>query len=186
MCRLHDSTAKRSPATSGQACSQLRWHCVSTLTAASFQQPPYRIGRIPEPWAWTWTDWECVGDQRWDDADSDLRTVYAAESVLACLVEVLAHSWPDSMVVPELDFIRVDVEDVDHFLTHSPSEVPMNTVAMTSRRERPSRSMRRTTIVSPARCDFNRCVTVFCDRLVATPLESTVPRTGGPPGREVV
>jgi hypothetical protein len=50
------------------------------------------VGFRPDPWAWT--DWKYGSDDgrfngRWDDMAGQFRTVYAGESLVACLPEVL-------------------------------------------------------------------------------------------------
>lgn len=136
---------------------------MSAPSAASPYGPLYRIGRIPEPWAWT--DWEYAGDQRWDDAGSDFRTVYAAESAFACLVEVLAHFRPDPALVSELGVIRVDAEDVDQFPTRPPGEVPISWV-----------DTRRlsTAIVTGTYCDVTAAVTIAALRPIFLPLSTAL------------
>ena len=53
----------------------------------------WRVGRAPDPWAWV--EHQYSGHNRWDDAGGEFRTVYAAESLYACYVEVLAYARPD-------------------------------------------------------------------------------------------
>lgn len=53
----------------------------------------WRVGRAPDPWAWI--DYRYAGEQRWDDSGNEFRTIYAADSLYACFVEILAHLRPD-------------------------------------------------------------------------------------------
>lgn len=55
--------------------------------------PVWRVGRAPDPWAWI--DRRYAGGQRWDDPSQNFRTIYAAGSVFACFVEILAQFRPD-------------------------------------------------------------------------------------------
>ncbi|WP_440708913.1 RES domain-containing protein [Herbiconiux sp. YIM B11900] len=56
----------------------------------------WRVGRAPDPWAWI--DRRYAGHQRWDDFAGVFRTIYAADSLFACFVEILAYSRPDVQV----------------------------------------------------------------------------------------
>ncbi len=53
----------------------------------------WRVGRAPDPWAWA--DPQYAGHNRWDDVYGVFRTIYAADSLYACFVEVLAYARPD-------------------------------------------------------------------------------------------
>lgn len=78
----------------------------------------YRIGFPPDPWAWP--GWEFARNDgrfggRWDDANGEFRTVYAASTMLGCLLEVLAPLRPDPLVTAALDQIVEGEEDAaDH------------------------------------------------------------------------
>ncbi|TIH30798.1 RES domain-containing protein [Subtercola vilae] len=68
----------------------------------------WRVGRAPDPWAWI--DHRYAGHQRWDDIGGVFRTIYVADSLYACFVEVLAYSRPD--VQPGgMDLLEGIVED---------------------------------------------------------------------------
>ena len=54
--------------------------------------PLYRVGRLPDPLVWP--DWRYAGGSRFDDPSRAFRTLYAAESRLACFVELLAAFRP--------------------------------------------------------------------------------------------
>jgi len=98
---------------------------VVPLTAAP-TLPLWRLGRAPEPWAWA--DRSYAGDQRWDDADGEFRTVYAADSAYGCFVETLAHFRPDPAVAAALGSIVVDPADAADYPSRRPGEVPLNWV----------------------------------------------------------
>jgi len=53
----------------------------------------WRVGRAPDPWSWV--DHQYAGKQRWDDSQGVFRTIYAADSLYACYVEILACFRPD-------------------------------------------------------------------------------------------
>lgn len=88
--------------------------------------PVWRVGYRPDPWAWT--DWRHVPDEgrfngRWDDQLAEFRTLYTAESLLGCLLEVLARFRPD----PATDTALDDIEDTDGETTRYP-DAPSGTV----------------------------------------------------------
>lgn len=71
----------------------------------------WRIGHAPDPWAWT--PWEYAGDNglfdgRWDDQLGKFRTIYTAQTLVGCFLEVLARLRPDVQLVRELDAIIDD------------------------------------------------------------------------------
>lgn len=78
----------------------------------------FRVGFPPDPWAWA--GWEYARSDgrfggRWDDANGEFRTVYAASTMLGCLLEVLAPLRPDPVLSGELDAIAEDEQDArDH------------------------------------------------------------------------
>lgn len=72
--------------------------------------PVWHVGRAPDPWAWT--DWRYAGNQRWDDVDGVFRTIYAADSLYACYVEVLAYARPD-MDPGDADLLAGITEDTE-------------------------------------------------------------------------
>ena len=54
----------------------------------------WRVGFAPEAWGWC-PGWEWAAEDRrfhgrWDDSLGNFRTVYSGDSLLACLLEVLA------------------------------------------------------------------------------------------------
>lgn len=74
----------------------------------------YRVGFPPDPWAWS--GWEFARNDgrfggRWDDAHGEFRTIYAASTLLGCLLEVLAPLRPDPLVTAELDQLVEDDAD---------------------------------------------------------------------------
>ena len=109
---------------------------------ADLDQRVWRVGFLPQPWEWS--DWRWAGPDgrfngRWDPLDHGLfRTVYAAESLLACLVELLAPHRPDPYLVAEIDDIVEDDADAEQFPSACPGELDIdqwlvNRVAGTAR-----------------------------------------------------
>jgi hypothetical protein len=81
------------------------------FTATTDPGTVWRIGYAPNPWAWS--DWKYADDNglfngRWDDQHGRFRTIYTAESLLGCFLEVLAQLRPDPNLTLELDFIADD------------------------------------------------------------------------------
>lgn len=75
------------------------------------------MGFEPEPWAWTPWQYAEHGrfSGRWDDPNGVWRSIYVAESRLACYLEVLAFARPDPQLQDELAGIDEAPEDrVDH------------------------------------------------------------------------
>jgi hypothetical protein len=83
------------------------------LTADEAAGRVWRVGFRPEPWAWSGWEWATDGrfPGRWDDLHGNFRTIYAGSSLLACLLEVLAHFRKDARLSIELDEIVEDDED---------------------------------------------------------------------------
>ncbi|WP_461171156.1 RES domain-containing protein [Arthrobacter sp. Z1-15] len=109
---------------------------------AELDQRVWRVGFLPQPWEWS--DWRWAGPDgrfngRWDPLDHGLyRTVYAADSLLACLVELLAPHRPDPYLVAEIDDIVEDDADAEQFPSARPGELDLdqwlvNRVAGTAR-----------------------------------------------------
>ncbi|WP_341395914.1 RES domain-containing protein [Arthrobacter sp. G119Y2] len=109
---------------------------------ADLDQRVWRVGFLPQPWEWS--DWRWAGPDgrfngRWDPLDHGLfRTVYAAESLLACLVELLAPHRPDPYLAAEIDDIVEDDADAEQFPSARPGELDIdqwlvNRVAGTAR-----------------------------------------------------
>jgi hypothetical protein len=96
------------------------------LTAAAAAGRVWRVGFRPEPWAWSGWEWATDGrfPGRWDDLHGNFRTVYAGSSLLACLLEVLAHVRKDARLSLELDDIVEDDEDKVLHPTIAPGSVP--------------------------------------------------------------
>lgn len=71
----------------------------------------YRVGRAPDPFAWTPWQYADAGrfHGRWDDPDGLYRTLYVGERLLGCLLEVLADFRPDLTLAAEL----AGVDDAD-------------------------------------------------------------------------
>lgn len=90
----------------------------------------HRVGYSPDPWRWT--PWEFAPfEGRWDDSEDLFRVIYAGDSLLACLIEVLAPFRPDPAVLAELDEIAGDPADDDH-VGLAPGVVPRSWVARRS------------------------------------------------------
>ncbi len=96
------------------------------LTAAEAAGRVWRVGFRPEPWAWSGWEWATDGrfPGRWDDLHGNFRTIYAGSSLLACLLEVLAHFRKDARLSVELDEIVEDDEDKVLHPTIAPGQVP--------------------------------------------------------------
>ncbi|MEO6201543.1 MAG: RES family NAD+ phosphorylase [Cryobacterium sp.] len=100
-----------------------------TLPDLEFTANPgqvWRVGYKPDPWAWT--DWVHATDEgrfngRWDDKLAEFRTIYTGESLVACLLELLAQFRPDPVANSELD----EIEDPDGSVSLYP-DAPSGTV----------------------------------------------------------
>lgn len=86
----------------------------------------WRVGHRPDPWAWALWKYAVRGrfGGRWDDPDGTFRTVYAGESLLACLLEVLACFRPDTALSAELDAIEDNGSAKDPTPPPPPGVVP--------------------------------------------------------------
>lgn len=87
------------------------------------------VGHAPDPWAWT--SWDYADDEglfggRWDDQLGEFRTIYTANSLLGCLLELLAHFRPCRELLVELD----QIEDDDGSIGNQP-EAPEGAVGHT-------------------------------------------------------
>lgn len=73
----------------------------------------WRVGYRPNPWAWPDWKWASGGrfPGRWDDREGTFRTIYVAESLLACLLEVLAVFRPDTTMAAEMATIETSEDD---------------------------------------------------------------------------
>lgn len=85
----------------------------SKLEVCDESQQVWRVGFRPQPWAWP--PWRFATNERfsgrWDDPDGNFRTVYAGDSLLACLLEVLACFRPDPQLVSEMAAITTEDDD---------------------------------------------------------------------------
>ena len=86
----------------------------------------WRVGFRPEPWAWS--DWRYASDEgrfngRWDDINGQFRTVYAGDSLFACLIEVLAKYRVDPHLSGALEEIVEDAADTAEFPARVPAVV---------------------------------------------------------------
>ena len=90
----------------------------------------WRVGFRPQPWEWS--DWRWAGPDgrfngRWDPLDHGLyRTVYAGDTLLACLVELLAPHRPDPYLLTDMDGIVEDDVDADLFPTAPAGEIDVD------------------------------------------------------------
>jgi len=97
---------------------------------AELDRRVWRVGFPPQPWEWS--DWRWAGadgrfNGRWDPLDHGLyRTVYAGESLLACLVELLAPHRPDLYLLQDMEDIVEDEDDRQDHPTVSPGELDLN------------------------------------------------------------
>jgi hypothetical protein len=71
----------------------------------------YRLGRIPDPWAWP--DWSYAAadgtfGNRWDDPAASYRVIYACSQRVGAFVETLARFRPDLEVVAAIAEIDGD------------------------------------------------------------------------------
>lgn len=89
------------------------------LAIAEVSKQVWRVGYRPDPWAWP--DWKYANDAgrfngRWDDQLAELfRTLYTGETLLACLLEVLAQFRSDPQTDVELDEIDDPDDQVDMY-----------------------------------------------------------------------
>jgi hypothetical protein len=95
------------------------------LEKVSLETELYRVGRIPDPWAWT--DWAYAGSDgtfgnRWDDAYGRFRVLYASTQRLGAFVEVLAPLRPDPEIVAAIDEMETLEGDDESTL---PGQVPL-------------------------------------------------------------
>src|ERR671922_1914170 len=71
--------------------------------------PLYRLGRLPDPWAWP--DWSYAGPDgtfgnRYDDPEASYRVLYASSQRIGAFLETLARFRPDLEVLAELERIE--------------------------------------------------------------------------------
>jgi hypothetical protein len=71
----------------------------------------WRIGRYPDPFAWT--PWEYLGTGRFDDPQREFRVLYTAEQRLTCFVETLAPFRTDVRWLAEVRQLPLDPDDED-------------------------------------------------------------------------
>jgi hypothetical protein len=95
---------------------------VSLVITDAPQEPVWRVGYCPEPLAWS--GWEHATDGRfhgrWDDPEGKFRTLYLGESLLACLLEVLAFARKDKHLAATLAEIDEDPKDAQQYPTADP------------------------------------------------------------------
>lgn len=75
---------------------------------------PGRVWRVGfEPDMWAWTPWVYATDSglfdgRWDDEQGQFRTLYTANSLHGCFLELLARFRPSEVTIAALDVIEDD------------------------------------------------------------------------------
>lgn len=85
----------------------------SGLASVKPDEPLYRLGRQPDPWAWP--DWAYAGPDgtfgnRYDDTEASYRVLYASSQRIGTFLETLARFRPDLEVLAELEEIEGDDE----------------------------------------------------------------------------
>lgn len=98
----------------------------TNLVIVTADQRLWRVGFRPEPWAWS--DWKYATEGgrfngRWDDIHGQFRTVYAGDSLFACLIEVLAKYRVDAPLAAALDQIFEDPADTEEYPARPPAFV---------------------------------------------------------------
>lgn len=93
------------------------------LATAAPANPIHRIGRVPDPWAWS--DWAYAGEDgtfgnRWDDPAGEYRVLYASSEPLGAYLETLARFRPDPLVVAAI----ADIDEDPGFPTLTTGLVP--------------------------------------------------------------
>jgi hypothetical protein len=89
----------------------------------------WRVGFAPDPWVWA--DWKYAQDDgrfggRWDDQQAQFRTIYTADSLYACLVELLAKLRP----APDVEADIMNIDDPDD-QTNLYTDYPAGTINFT-------------------------------------------------------
>jgi len=91
---------------------------------------PGRVWRVGYPLVpWAWTPGEYAGPDgrfggRWDDSVGEFRTIYAGQSVLGCLLEVLAVFRPDPELADALSLVQEDPADAVGHPPPPPGRLP--------------------------------------------------------------
>lgn len=86
----------------------------------------WHVGFAPNPWAfapWAYATDSGLFNGRWDDQLGQFRTLYTADSLFGCFLELLAHFRPVPAVLAGLDEVDNDDGTVDHY-----DEAPDGTV----------------------------------------------------------
>jgi hypothetical protein len=83
----------------------------------------WRVGFVPDPWAWT--PWIYATDGglfngRWDDQYRQFRTLYTGASLLGCFLEPLAKLRPEATNYAEVD----QIDDPDNLAADDPEAPP--------------------------------------------------------------
>lgn len=74
----------------------------------------WRVGFEPDVWAWA--PWQYATDEgrfngRWDDQAATFRTLYTADSLLGCFLELLAPQRPNDVAFDEIFAIDDDADE---------------------------------------------------------------------------
>ncbi len=87
----------------------------------------WRVGWGPDPWEWA--PWEYATEPgnlfpgRWDDQRGEFRTLYTADSLLGCFLEMLARFRPSPAVHAGMDEVEDDDGSVGQFPEAPPGAV---------------------------------------------------------------
>jgi hypothetical protein len=89
----------------------------------------YRIGRVPD--AWAWPDWTYAGEEgtfgnRYDDPKGEYRVLYACSQRVGAFIETLARYRTDPAIFAAYEEIVVDPEDQAAFPTIPQGVVPLD------------------------------------------------------------
>lgn len=94
------------------------------IQPADEQAIVYRVGYTPDPFAWTPWQYATNGrfNGRWDDPGGRFRTLYVADQLLGCLLEVLADFRPDLQLAADL----AGIDDDEDYPTAPGGTVPVS------------------------------------------------------------
>lgn len=97
------------------------------LEPVQLDETVWRVGYLPEPWAWNGWEWATNGrfSGRWDDPEGNFRTVYAGATLLGCLLEVLAYLREDPRLALDLSEIAEEDDDKVLYPSLAPGIVPL-------------------------------------------------------------
>lgn len=117
-----------SPASADRPVANRRSGVGALVIDTASRRKVFRVGYRPDPFGWT--PWEYATDGRfhgrWDDPDGTYRTLYLGDSLLGCLLEVLADFRPDPRLVDHLGLIEAGDGDDDTYPTVRAGTVPQS------------------------------------------------------------